>query len=638
VSKPLLSGVVIAVAFLVAGGVYLAAPALISGQARVDTEVRDHVERARRLLAKVSQNKERLAMVLEALRAAGVEDLDDERLAELVEQDRELLDDARDRLQEVLRRRDPQRQALEAQLGEVGGVPLVPPPRDFGRNVGQMVQAIREGLNARQRILAENARLLDEALAAIQEGLNVQHGDASGRQDPAALNMQGVILYAQGCALHRQARPLRDQAHKPRRELLAVSAELALLDGEQQFVADSNMDTAIRQAREDLAGRTTGLDELNAQVASLSSKITDLDARLAEQQTVADEARRALDALVDKGPDLNDPQGFDKFAAEYGAQSLLYREALRQAQILEFGTLANAKIDESGDFISGRYTPVAGSERISPQPGLYHCRAELGDLQARAEQTGQMLAALGSQVEVLEASKARLARQAAEAAARAAELQTRAADAYESMTDLLDRAESLESEAIAKLDAAFRAFNGAAAQIQSQQAEASEAVAALSQEASERSARAAFSSNRWPAASDRARAADAKLRLAMIHYDRYRDLTADSGILAGLPDALEIEADPEDLSEQAEEAGTEGFAAAEEAIDILYRASRDLNQHFSVAAEIASAYYLQSLFGRPDRVAAAIENYQAAVEGREDNPAVRRYVERLDQIRKQTTP
>ena len=124
----------------------------------------------------------------------------------------------------------------------------------------------------------------------------------------------------------------------------------------------------------------------------------------------------------------------------------------------------------------------------------------------------------------------------------------------------------------------------------------------------------------------------------MVYYDRYRDLTADSSILAGLPDALEIDADPEDLSERAEEAGTEGFAAAEAAIDILYGASRDLNQHFSVAAEIASAYYLQSLFGRPDLIAAAIENYQAAVEGREDNPAVRRYVERLDQIRKQTTP
>ena len=455
-SKPLLSGVVIAAAFLVAGGVYLAAPTLISDQARVDTEVRDHVERARRLVAKVSQNKERLAMVLDALRAAGVEDLDDERLAELVEQDRELLDDARDRLQEILRRRGPQRQVLEAQLGEVGGVPLAPPPGDFGRNVGQMAQAIREGLNARQRILAENAKLLDEAFAAIQEALNVQHGDALGRQDPAALNMQGVVLYAQGCALHRQARPLRDQAHNPRRELLAVSAELALLDGEQQLVADSNIDPAIRQAREDLAGRTTSLDELNAQGASLSSKIADLDARLAEQQTVADQARGALDALVDKGPDLNDPQGFDKFAAEYGAQSLLYREALRQAQILEFGTLANAKIDESGDFISGRYAPVAGSEAISPQPGLYHYRAELADLQARAEQAGETLAALRSQVEVLEASKARLARQAAEAAARAAELQTRAADAYESMTALLDQAESLEDRAIAKLDAALR--------------------------------------------------------------------------------------------------------------------------------------------------------------------------------------
>ncbi|MHC4236473.1 MAG: hypothetical protein ACYSUQ_15250, partial [Planctomycetota bacterium] len=100
-------------------------------------------------------------------------------------------------------------------------------------------------------------------------------------------------------------------------------------------------------------------------------------------------------------------------------------------------------------------------------------------------------------------------------------------------------------------------------------------------------------------------------------------------------DELAIEADPDDLGQQADQARQNGSEATEQAIDLLFNASRDLNQHYSVAAEIASAYYLQSLFGQPQFVSAAIENYQAAVEGREDDPAVRTYMERLGQLRRQ---
>jgi hypothetical protein len=40
------------------------------------------------------------------------------------------------------------------------------------------------------------------------------------------------------------------------------------------------------------------------------------------------------------------------------------------------------------------------------------------------------------------------------------------------------------------------------------------------------------------------------------------------------------------------------------------------------------------MFGRLELVAAAIENFVAAVEGREDSPYVRQYLERLDQLRR----
>jgi hypothetical protein len=120
----------------------------------------------------------------------------------------------------------------------------------------------------------------------------------------------------------------------------------------------------------------------------------------------------------------------------------------------------------------------------------------------------------------------------------------------------------------------------------------------------------------------------------MVYYDRYRDLTADDRIIEGLADLLRIDEDQEDFGELAEEAREAGLAAAEEATEGLFAVSRRLDQHYSLAAEIGSAYYLQALFGRGELVGAAIENFAAAIEGREDSPYVRHYLERLDQLRR----
>ena len=122
----------------------------------------------------------------------------------------------------------------------------------------------------------------------------------------------------------------------------------------------------------------------------------------------------------------------------------------------------------------------------------------------------------------------------------------------------------------------------------------------------------------------------------MVYYDRFRDLTEDDQLVDSLADLLEIDEDEEDFGELADEAREAGLAAAEEATEGLFRASRRLDQHYSLTAEIGSAYYLQALFGRRELVRTAIENFAAAVEGREDSPHVRQYLERLDQLRRRS--
>ncbi len=634
-NKAVLPGVILAAAFVLFGGAVMLVPSLQSDQTAVTADVRYGVERARRLIDQVGENEERLEVVLEGLRLADVAELDDDTVAELTEADRELLDEAGERLGDILNSTRAERRALHERMQNAGGEVIPSPRPTFGANASQMAAAIREGLRARDRILAENDSLLAEALTVVREALAVQQGEASGRSDPAPLRLEGAILYSQATGAQRKARWLRERARRPRTELAVLSGELDRLGRGGAVVEASEIDARIDAAKTQRAERQAARDALREAVASLARTIADLEARLARHQSEADEARAALDALAQKGIDFSDPQGFRKFSVMYAGQSKLYREALRQAQILEFGTLANASLDDSGDFLEGAYVPDGGSGDVSPQRGLYHYRAELAEREQQAAAAQEALAAVESQVAAMEQDRAMLARSAEDAAAQATGARETASIAFEDLTALLDEAAELEEVAIGKLDSAAGAFRAAARAAQTRSREAGDAISGLNRDAAQRSAKSVVAEDRWSPASSQARVADTRLRAAMIHYDRYRDSSTVASLLAELAQRGLDLADIEAHEDEAESARQSGLEAAKEAADTLLTAGRSLNNHYSIAAEIASAYYLQSLLGEPDVLQYAIRNYEAAVEGREDSPFAQQYVERLKQLRRQ---
>ena len=634
-NKTVLSGGLIVVAFALFGGAFLLAPSLQTDQAQATDEVRRDVERARRLLARVGENEDRLAMVIEELRLAGIEDIDEDQVAGLVEDDRDILTGAEERLQEIMRDLGSRRRDLQEKMQAAGGEVSPTGARGFGAGASQMEMALRAGLDARDRILNENEDLLDQALAAVREALAVQHGDLSGRDDPVALQTEGMILYAQGTASHRRARRLRDRACEPRADLVAWTAQLGQATQEQEVVQASDIDARIAEARARKAETQTVLDGFQATIDSLTGQITKLESQLAEQRSIADEARKALDRMAADGMDFADQQGLQKFSAMYGAQSKEYRQALRNAQIIEFGTLDNATIDDSHDFLKGEYVPANGSESVSPQRGLCHLRADLAEAQGQATAASDTLAALGEDITAMVQAREALAGRAAAAAGRADELREAAGDLYTRMSSLVAEAAEHEDSAIDKLSKAARSFNSAATAATKAGGEARDAISSLGPDAAQRTASYMRSEDRWTPASSKARYANASLRLAMVQYERYRDLTTDSRLTADLAGkGIQVEEDAAALAEAAQEARDQGLEAAQQAADTLLRVGRDLNQHYSITAEIASAYYLQSLFGEPGLVEYAIRNYQAVVEGREDDPNVRQYVERLEQLRR----
>ncbi len=633
-NKATLSGVVVAVGFLAAAGVYVAVPSLRGPEATAAAEVRAATERARRLLAKVGENQERLAVVLDGLRAAGVVELDDQLVADLVESDRELLVNAEERLQGISREVQRRRQTLQSEYPLAEKLPLPALQARFGANVPQMTQAIRDGLAARDRLLAENEGLLDEAWQAVQEGSGVQHGEASGADDPEVLRLEGLVLYAQGTAAQRQAARVRQRAAAARNDLLMVAAESARLAKGRDLVPASGIEQRISELRGQETQLAAQVAEQKAAVEQLRGTVSRLEADLAEQQAAAEASRARLDALSKESADLKSADEFQAFAGQYSQEAQTYREALRRAQVIEFGALENAAIDRTGDFLEGEYVPADDAAPIRSGWGLLHYRHELATADARMNDAENGLTALRDKLAALERQKAALAQQAADTVQRLEAIRTRSAEHYARLTEADDNAWKLEDGALQKLGSAARSFGAARQATLSLQSAASAALGGLASDASERLAESRLVADQWTPASDQAREADALLRLATVHYQRYRDSTLDAEVLAALGDSRPPEADPAEAEALAVEARGAGLDAAHEAVDALFAASRDLQQHFAITAEIATAYHLQALFGEEGMLAAAERNYAVAIEGREDSPFVAQYRERLEQLRR----
>lgn len=635
-NKFMLAAVVLVVVCVAAGAAYFAVPMLQSPADRLQAEVGPDIERARRLMTRVRQNEEQLEVVLESMRLAGVERLEDARIEELVEVDRELLVNAEQQLQDIGREIRQRRQALQTENRAAEKLPLPLPPAGFGTSVPQMTQALREGLQMRDTLLAENEKLLDQALQTVEKALSAQANGESSANNPMALTLKGTIQYARGVENQRRATIARYRAEEPRSRLAKLAAQFGRQRASIEVVDESGIEKNLEQARTQLRQKEGEFSDLQSQIQDLRQTVSGLESRLNSLLQTASQARQELDRLSNQDFESGSTGDFQTFARRYREQSEIYRQAVSEARVVEFGTLENARIDATGDFIDGEYVPANGSGEIEERRGLQYYRNRVADLQAQATSVQETVERLHQDIQAMEQTRNTLAERGQKAASEVQELRTSVSDAFFEMDDLIAKAEELEEEALTELDDSVTTFERAASALASAQREAAEAAAAYGPQASERSAKGLLSEDRWLPASARARAANAQLRQALIHYQQYRSLEQTADVLADLGDALPDDAPaPQALRDDAAEARSAGIELAEASIDGLLDVTQNMKEHFSLTAEIAAAQYFRSLFdGDQSYVRAAIRNYETVVEGREDSPYVDEYVERLKQLRR----
>jgi len=630
VNKPFLGGVVVALAVLVGAGAFLLAPRLQSPKDQVFAKTNERAERARRLLHEFSQNQERIAALTGALAQSGVSVAPDDVEA-LLENNREMVEQEDRRLHDTMRQGAGERRELQERLLELapGEQDQQPHRVRIGTNDTQMRRSLSEGLRERDRLATENKSLLRDALDEVNQALGESVGDTSGQDDIQANRLLGVVLYYVAQSKHLQANLVRQEAAQFRSELASLGLGMRSLSNETSLLADSGIAAAIAEGERNVAEAESRLAKLQASADSVQSEIDETQSRIAKARAAADESRVAMENMEMHGVDLSDSDGFKAFADEFNHLALTHRQALSEVHRLEFGTLRNARIDSSGDFIKGRYVPAEDGGTVEVDRGLAGLASDLSEVQLEVAGAEHAVASAGAFRDGLLARRVACEEQGARAAVRLEELTNAASKAYTEFSRLTGEAEDQEDVAIDHYVRSARAFSKAARLARTRAGDAGSAIASLSPEARERSAASKIADDAWLEKQYNVNAAEVQIELGRLYYVISEESERTAEVLAALPpDRGSQDADPAAWREKRDQARTEGLDVLHTAYDALQRTRRIPQGEWTLAAEAAAAANLLALLGEGD-ARDVIGLYRQVVQGHEDKPHMQAYVNRL---------
>ena len=616
-------------AVVVAGGVvYWLLPAADAPRHKLAQTVQRETEGARRMLdaysrslgAVASDPVEPVAGALTADRITGLLESDNRPAAKA-------LDTEADRLNKLRRGAYNQIRALDDRLTALDpSVQVTPPaPVRFANNVSAMKNDMTQGVTERQRAEKNLDALLNQATDRLKQAVATQVGDLTGRDSLAANRLLAGALMQQGAKAQREASRCGLDLLQVIDGLSAISLRAAELHAATGVVEQSEIDRRIDRARQKVADAQAVLNERSRTAAELDHIVQQTRDRIAEQESIADRARAAMDALEMRGLRYEDPSAVEQFRSQYEQLASSYRGALRRAEALKHGTLGNARIDDSGDLLTGRYVSES-DDRIDYEPGLDEYARRLAEAQNAETEAKRILEQTRREHARLEDLRQRLVA----VQQNAAQTLSRVADDARTM---VDRYKKLKLTVTGAEDEALRYYDQAARTFKQAAATARQRVSDVPVDAGEDSAQSLVREDRWLTAQINCQYADAQVAGAAVLLDRMHRLSQARQVIEDIAGSIKGLADPGVPAAEIDEAQSQGRDRLDKAITALESASRDLQSHWTVTATLAAADYMLSLFGDPSLVSVSIANYQNVVNGREDNPLVRPFKERLEQLR-----
>lgn len=628
---------VVGLAVVVAmGASALVVPRLQSSRLQLNEEVNIRLERARRLLATYDAN---LSLDADLRNFFGEEafKITSDQVSELLENpDVDIAGEADAQLDDYAKRTEvksltQREQELLTLVHGSTNWSQYKTPAPPARLTGPAM--VTTGTAAFEKKLSANSKLLDEAQKEVAGALALTRGGLNARQHVAANRLQGKIHYQKGLAAARQVSLLRGELGAQRLEIQRRSDERSALIKGQAQVAASGVDGRIAEAEAEHKAMAATLEKQRQTEASLRSRVGDLNGRLTGAVARGEAAREAMEALQELGVDLTNPRGFEEFRRTYEEQAGNYHAALSDAHVAEHGTLLNAAIDRSGDYLRGKYVPSTAGGEITIERGLKHVRQDLERAQTELQQMEETAARLEENIQSLKNMKRLLEERVQKAVELASQIQTQIETAHSEYRELGGRVREVEDQALAHFEKAAGSFKTAATGVSAEESEARSSKPTNPQRAGLHYL-AASEDQAWLRGQITAQQADAELQAAAILLGRYQDAQANSADLGA------VEAAADDLTgwkESEKSTQADAITRIEAAIETLQSKAKNPigNGNWTVAAEIGAAHYLLSLLGVELADQRALEWYKAAVEGREDiaaeHVAMRNYIEaRLD--------
>lgn len=587
----------------VCAGGWMFLPALRDARQRVDADASYHLERARRLLHQYSPTQAYNTIIVDQLRDADI-DVDAKDAAALAESNGELYQATHTAFWTSFEPREWNQT----------------PPRGVRPSYGNLPAQMREGITARNRLSAENQKLLKDAMSELDAALTVENGDASGRNHAEVNRLRGVLFFHQAEAQRMRAALKRAEAEPYRRQLASLAATTVNLTSAKSLLEKSGIDRQVEAVQQKLESVRTENEKDRKSLAELDGKIKDMEKRLAEARRRIDAARGATEKIVDAGVDFATPNGAAEFESKLTAQSEISQTAQREAHMLETGGLPKAEIDASGDFLKGRYMEGNSATDLTPEFGLTHYRTERAALAAAVERGGQSVSDFESDLARLEGMRKSYQSTQDDAEKQLAECAKSAEETYTDLNRIESEIEVIEDAALKLFDQSASTFQQAAGFNDQWVSDAREHTSSLSPEAKDRSAWGKREGDSWIGAFISAHVADARLAKAWIDLDRFAAHAQTANILAAIAEPLNLkEADPAVEQEKAAQAKAAGLEEINKAVGVLEKAHRSGDRNWTFVAQAAVANDLLSLFGEKEYVAEAVDTYRTALKGREND-------------------
>ncbi len=479
------------------------------------------------------------------------------------------------------------------------------------------VPNINQGIAERDKLVQENARLLDAALSAV----NTATSTAPDLTE--AHKLKAAIHYAKGLVGLREALASRALAEAKRHELSDLANIVEGLSSSTRIVEMSGIDdqiavleSEIQRQESIVAGRAKAFADVEATIQNLKQRLKTAEAQAAEARSVVEE-------INEQGIDFASRENAEQFAKEYAQATMSYRQILRNVHALQRGSYPFAEMDITEDYTTAPYIENGSRENLTVSHGLSHFVDQWSVLSIELEKGQQALEQLGSHLADMKSARSQYATEEERNARAIEQSRANAKLVLNELFELETEAIEIENDALTQFNSSAGAARQASQSAQGWVRTAQEELQKVAAEAQDSSAYSARQDDRWLNGYAKAMEADAELAKAWIHYERYAAAKQNAVVFSSTAEILNLsvtEADPATELEFATEAYDDGLQAVQTALTTLKQAHGDTGSHWTLTAQAAGTTYVVSLFDKEGFARDALRAYRSAIEGRVDEP------------------